>query len=673
MGPSARDQGAELAEVAVPVPLRRTFTYAIPASVRERVHVGSQVKVPFGRRSLSGIVVGFPDSTEVPKLKAIAEVSDPELSLAADMLSLCRWVADYYLAPIGEVVRAALPAGLGKRSQGDVPRAEGGVSDITLGAEQANVLAALNDALAGRQPQTFVLYGVTGSGKTEVYLRAAERAVAEGGKALVLIPEIALSPQMVRRVEARFGSRVALWHSALTPAMRRRVWARTRRGEVDVLVGARSAVFAPLPDVRLIVVDEEHEGAYKQADSPRYHARDVALVRAREAGAVAVLGSATPSMETFAHASSGKYTLLRLPERVAGRDRAEVKLVPIPRHGKGKRALSTILGDPLHEAVAQTLSGGAQAILFLNRRGFYTIVQCESCKATVGCTDCDIVLTWHAAGNRLVCHYCGKSRPSPRSCPACSRPTLNVYKGIGTQRVEHELTRLYPNARVIRLDADSTRKRGSMESALDRFRDGEADILLGTQMVAKGLDFPRVTLVGVINADMQLSLPDFRSAERTFQLLTQVAGRSGRGDDPGEVYIQTDHAAHYALRSAAAQDYEAFYAQELAQRREPPYPPWRRLVNLLFDGKSEQAVIGLAESTADSLELAIADADLDVELLGPAPQPLSRLKGKHRWHLTLRGIGHKDLRSLAERALIAVEGSRGGVRLSVDVDPVSLL
>jgi len=662
------------AQVAVPVPLRRLFTYHIPETMRNRVAVGSLVRIPFGRRKTTGFVVDLAAASDLPAIKDLDAVEDPDLSLPADVLDLCRWVSDYYLAPLGEVLRAALPAGLGKKTPGDVPRAEGpAATDLVLGPEQAQALTAVLDTLRRHEHATHLLYGVTGSGKTEVYLRAAQEAVKAGGKVLLLIPEIALSPQMVRRVEARFGNRAALWHSALTPARRREVWTRTRRGEIDVLVGARSAVFAPLPDLRLVVVDEEHENAYKQAESPRYHARDVALVRARAAGATVILGSATPSLESFANAERGKHRLLTLPHRVERRPRAPVELVAIPRADDEPRPLSLIFGNRLREAMAATLSRGEQSILFLNRRGHSTLVLCEACREPLKCSQCDITLTWHQVGDRVVCHYCGRKRKPPADCPECGGP-VTIFKGVGTQRVMGEIARLFAGVRVLRLDTDSTRKRGALETALETFRRGEADILLGTQMVAKGLDFPRVTLVGVVNADIQLALPDFRSAERTFQLLTQVAGRSGRGERPGTVIFQTHHPEHYALVDAAAQDYEAFYRTESESRTDPPYPPHVRLVNLMFDGKDRDAVERRAEQAAATLQRAIRRQGRAVEILGPAPQPFSRLKGKHRWHVTLRGTDRPALRALALAVLEQAETAAGGaVRTTVDVDPVSLL
>lgn len=662
---------ARYVEIAVPVPLRRTFTYRIPDALLDALRPGSVVQVPFGSRKLTGFVLGLSVESPVVDVKEVEEVKDEELSLIPEVLDLCRWVSHYYLAPIGEVLRSALPAGLGKKTPEGLTPVPGTVSEIVLGPEQQIALDAVVGALEQENTGKFLLHGVTGSGKTEVYLRAAEYAVSRGGKVLILIPEIALSPQMVARVTARFGNRAALWHSALTPTRRREVFSRTRRGEIDVLVGARSAVFAPISGLRLIVVDEEHEGAYKQAESPRYHARDVALVRARIAGAVTVLGSATPSLESYTNARSGKYQLLSLPYRVERRAPSRVELVPMPGSGAESRPVSFIFGDPLREAVTGVFSRREQCILLLNRRGHSTVVQCEECRHVLTCTQCDIALTWHSVGDRVICHYCGRARSTPRSCLECSSQ-LAVFKGLGTQKVEEEIARLWSGVRVLRLDTDSTRKRGALEEALEAFRKKEAGVLLGTQMVAKGLDFPNVTLVGVINADLGLTLPDYRTAERSFQLLTQVAGRSGRGEIPGRVIFQTNHPEHYAIRTAAAQDYQQFYREEMKARSDPSYPPYVRLVNLMLDGRVEAQVIREAESLAELLAARVRARGLEVELLGPAPQPLSRLKGRHRWHVTLRGGDRRSLRELAAFGLERGESLRG-TRLAVDVDPVSLL
>ena len=656
-------------QVAVPVPLRRTFTYQVPEDME--VKEGSMVTVSFGRRTMTGFVVGFGQSDgSLDHIKPIKAVESEDLSLPPEVLELCRWVSDYYLAPLGEVARTALPAGLGKRTPdkqeaGATPSSE----HHTLSTTQEQALNALAEALSRRSSKPFLLHGVTGSGKTEVYLRAAEQAVENGGSVILLIPEIALSPQMIHRVESRFGNRAALWHSSLTATERRRVWTRARQGELNVIVGARSAVFSPLPNLRLLIVDEEHETSYKQTDSPRYHARDVAVVRAQKCGAVTVLGSATPSLESYANVQNGKYTLLEMPGRVTARPRPQVELVSLPKSSPKSKPMSWIFSNRLREEIAGLLSREEQGIVFLNRRGHSTVVRCSSCGEVERCRDCDIVLTYHATDQRLWCHYCGHRRRKPPACAECGELML-AYRGAGTQKVEEELFRLFPGARVQRIDTDSTRKRGSLQQALERFREGSADLLLGTQMVAKGLDFPQVTLVGVVHADTQLNLPDFRSGERTFQLLTQVAGRAGRGEKPGKVILQTDHPDHPSLVTAKTHDYHRFFKGEAQARKELGWPPYSRLVNILFDGRTEQAVQTKAEEIFDILRF---DAQTSgVELLGPAPQPVSKLKGKFRWHLTLRSPRTASLRTLADRALTAAAG-KSQVRVSVDVDPVSLL
>jgi primosomal protein N' (replication factor Y) len=463
--------------------------------------------------------------------------------------------------------------------------------------------------------------------------------------------------------------------------MRREAWRRVRDGAASVVVGARSAVFAPFADLRLIVVDEEHEAAYKQDETPRYHGRDVAIYRGHLARVPVVLGSATPSLESFHHALAGKYALIELPRRIDDRPTPTVDLVPLLR-GRDEarpesppaagRSRSHVLSEPLIEALEERLTRAEQAILFLNRRGHSTVVRCGDCGHVARCPHCDISLTWHADRRELCCHYCSHRVRQFDVCPDCAG-TCFVYRGVGTQKVEAELQRLLPQARTVRMDFDSTRRRGVLDGIVRDFRARRADILLGTQMVARGLDFPGVTLVGVINADTQLNLPDFRSAERTFQLLTQVAGRAGRGRQPGHVLVQTFAAGHYAIEAARRQDYRAFYETEIEFRREVGYPPLSRMVNLLFDGREEARVTERAEEVARHLSARLGGQEPGVDLLGPAPQSLSRLKGKYRWHVTLKGRDHRALRSLAEEALALPASTGSAVRLSVDVDPVSLL
>jgi primosomal protein N' (replication factor Y) (superfamily II helicase) len=586
------------------------------------------------------------------------------------------------------VLRAALPGGMEPtRIRGlakskaaipsDAPLAAltgseaPGPGTIILNESQSAALAAIEPSIAGRKHQAFLLYGVTGSGKTEVYLRAVARALELGGQALLLVPEIVLSSQILTHCRRRFGDRVVIWHSALPAGARKEAWRRVRDGRAGMVVGARSAVFAPFQDLRLVIVDEEHESAYKQDEAPRYNGRDVAIYRAALSRATIVLGSATPSLESFQNALTGKYRLVELPARIDDRPRPTVDLIDLGERRGGGGTASRILSEPLVAAVQDRLDRGEQTILFLNRRGHSTMVRCGECGHVARCPHCDISLTWHSDRTELRCHYCSHRQNHFDVCPDCGGIRF-LFKGAGTQKVEAEIARLLPSARHLRLDFDTTRRRGALENIVSEFRRGDADILLGTQMVARGLDFPNVTLVGVINADTQLNLPDFRSAERTFQLLTQVAGRAGRGQRPGHVLVQTFSPGHYAVDTSRRQDYRAFFDIEIQFRTEVGYPPLTRLVNFLFDGKEEEQVMKEADRLAEKIAAKIRADGLKVELLGPAPQSLSRLKGKYRWHLTLKSKDHRVLRTLGDLALVEMAPA-GGVRLSVDVDPANLL
>jgi primosomal protein N' (replication factor Y) len=526
-------------------------------------------------------------------------------------------------------------------------------------------VAALEAALSAERFAPFLLLGVTGSGKTEVYLRAIEACRRQGRQALVLVPEIALTPQTVARLGARFD-RVAVLHSALGDAQRARAWRRIRAGEADVVIGPRSAVFAPVPRLGLVVVDEEHEPSFKQQNAPRYHARDLALVRAQRAGAVVVLGSATPSLESWHHAREGRYGLLRLPERVAGRTLPGVQIVDLgaPEERAGPGALfSRTLQTRLREA----LRAGHQAILFQNRRGFATSVACPRCGLVVRCEHCDVALTYHRSEARALCHLCGHERRLPPACPDCALPGLRM-RGVGTQTVEQELERIAPGVRLARLDSDTMGGRDAYEEVLGRFARREIDVLVGTQMIAKGLDFPGVTLVGVVSADTALALPDFRAAERTFQLLAQVAGRAGRGDDDGRVVVQTRLPDHPAVEMAAAQDFERFAEHEIADRRAHGYPPFGRLLRVLVRGPKASEVSARARATRD---LAVASAAPSVEVLGPAPPPVARVQGRWREQVLVKAPDHREVARVLE-ALRAAPRPRGRVEESYDVDPVGL-
>jgi primosomal protein N' (replication factor Y) len=547
-----------------------------------------------------------------------------------------------------------------------------GVSDVehNLTAGQEAVLAQIEEQMNAGDYSAFLLHGVTGSGKTEVYMRAMNKALSLGRSAMMLVPEIALTPVFSRQLRARFGDQVAIFHSSLQKGERFDEWTRVRNGQARVVIGTRSAVFAPVKNLGLIVVDEEHESSYRQQESPYYNARDVAIVRAQKESATVVLGSATPSLESFHNARKGKYQFVRLPERIGARPMAEAKIIDMRtvfvRHGKPR-----VFSDELLEAIRETHERGEQSIILLNRRGYSSFILCRSCGETVQCPNCDVTLTYHRSERVIVCHYCNHRGPVPRVCPSCSKKYI-YYVGEGTEQLEEMLKLLFPALRVARIDRDTTARRKVFEQSLADFSAGRIDTLVGTQMLAKGHDFPNVTLVGVVSVDAGLALPDFRSAERTFQLITQVAGRAGRGDRPGRVLIQTYHPYHYSLRHACAQDYETFFEEELRYRQNHSYPPFVALATLLIHGPD------LSRVRSDSLELRkqldLVNQDRKCRILGPAPAPLSRLKGEHRFQMLIKSRSRKHLREVADAALKAV--ADGGVNLrsiNLEIDPVSIM
>jgi primosomal protein N' (replication factor Y) (superfamily II helicase) len=539
-----------------------------------------------------------------------------------------------------------------------------------LTAEQTAALERLRGLAGERAFRVALLHGVTGSGKTELYLRVSAAVRASGRRVLMLVPEIALTPVVASLFRQTFGDRVAIQHSGLSDGERHDQWQLIRRGEVEVVVGTRSAVFTPMQQLGLIIVDEEHDGSYKQEESPRYNGRDVAIVRARQAGALVVLGSATPSIESYHHAQSGKYERILLEHRVLDRPLAAVTIVDM-REEYAADGPEVILSRALKTAIQARLERKEQSLVLLNRRGFATAVFCRQCAGTLDCPNCSVSLVVHGAGTarRARCHYCNYSMRVPRACPLCAGPYLE-QTGFGTERVEAEVRAACPGARVARLDRDAIRRRGSLTGLLSRFRDGEIDVLVGTQMIAKGHDFPRVTLVGVVSADVGLGLADFRASERTFQLLTQVSGRAGRGERSGEAVIQTLYPDHYSIQLACRQDYPAFYERELQFRRAMRYPPFTSIINTIVRSRT---FAGAMDDAAD-VGQKVRDADGDrgeLRVLGPAPAPLGRLRGEYRAQLLLKSTNRRQMRE----ALVSAIASRPDLqrRVVVDVDPVSVL
>jgi len=545
-----------------------------------------------------------------------------------------------------------------------------------LTAAQERVLALISDRLASSEPGEVLLHGVTGSGKTEVYIRALQSVLEQGRRGIVLVPEISLTPQTVERFRSRFSGRVAVLHSALSTGERYDQWLRIKRGEADVVIGARSAVFAPVPDLGLLIVDESHENTYKQEDvPPRYDAREVAAWRAHRHGALLILGSATPSVETYHRATTGAYQLACLPERVDRLPLPPVTVVDMREELKaGNRS---VFSRELEQALEGVLQRREQALLFLNRRGYSTFVMCRECGHVVRCASCDITMTYHFSDDRLRCHYCDRTERPPQRCPVCNSRYIR-YFGTGTQRIEEAARRLFPEARVARMDVDTTMRKGSHERIYRAFRRGSIDLLIGTQMITKGWDIPNVTLVGVVAADTVLRLPDYRSAERTFQLLTQVAGRTGRGQKGGRVIVQSYDPGHYAIQAATRHDYEEFYKHEIEERRALRYPPYGQLVQLLLESPSEDEVARAAGDLDNIMRGEARRRETCLRIMGPAPAPITKVRGRYRWQLVIQAepTSRKPgpVHQVVRRSLAVLERrGHGGVIVHVDVDPLSLL
>jgi primosomal protein N' (replication factor Y) (superfamily II helicase) len=542
--------------------------------------------------------------------------------------------------------------------------------DYTLTAQQVSVLETIEASLESGDYSAFLLHGVTGSGKTEVYIRAMRKTIELGRSAMMLVPEIALTPVFSHRLRSHFGEQVAIFHSSLQRGERFDEWTRVRNGEARVVIGTRSAVFAPIANLGLVVIDEEHESSYRQQDSPYYSGRDTAIVRAQRESATVILGSATPSLESFHNARNGKYGYLEMRERIRQRPMAEASIIDMrnvfAQHGKPR-----VFADELLEAIKATHERKEQSIILLNRRGYSSFVLCRSCGETIQCPNCDVTLTYHRADRVMLCHYCNHAQPAPGACPACDKKYI-YYVGEGTEKLEELLRELFPLLKIARIDRDTTSRRQKFEKILRDFSKGEIDMLVGTQMLAKGHDFPNVTLVGVVSVDAGLALPDFRSAERTFQLITQVAGRAGRGDRPGRVLIQTYHPYHYALRHACAQDYEKFYNEEIVYRRNHSYPPFVALATVLVHGSDLNRV--RSEALEFRRDLDKANNERLCRILGPAPAPLARLKGEHRFQLLIKSRSRRQLRAVADAALkSAVERGTNLRSINLEIDPISIM
>lgn len=806
-------------EVAVSLPLFQTYTYSVPEALREAVAPGKRVLVPFGNRRITGYVLGEADADGVDGIKPALEILDDLPLFPESMIPLFRWMADYYIHPLGEVIKEALPGGINvndcvaleltpegrerlRLTTGGVPEndilkllaagscrlsemgaklnrevtaaeisrlvreglvirkrelpdpvirqktercvclapdcglppetlseikqrvlnlvAEHGeiaVSDIKkiiptgphhlrvleqkgyvtflhqpvyrdpfgesvprdtppkLTLDQQHVVASINRSLGGGF-ETFLLAGVTGSGKTEVYMHAAAEALEKGLTVLVLVPEIALIAGIERRFRARFGECVAVLHSGLSAGERLDQWIRVINRECPIVIGARSAIFAPLTGIGLIIVDEEHDTSYKQESRFRYNARDMAVIRARMAGAVVVLGSATPSVQSVYNVGARKFSELNLQKRVFSQALPDIAVVDL-RQRKADRGVRRFITLDLQQAMKETLDRGEQVLLFLNRRGFASYPVCAQCGEPLKCRHCDITLTLHQAANAYKCHLCGFSLPARSACAACGSTSIKLM-GMGTEKIEAAVKGLFPEARVARMDRDTTIRKGTLLTILKGLRKREIDILIGTQMVAKGHDFPDITLVGVICADLSLSFPDFRAGELTFQVLAQVAGRAGRGERPGRVILQTYSPAHFSITAATNHDFMAFYNQEIAFRKAYNYPPFSRMVQLKISGPNMEKTRRQAEAAGgmcDRLKAENPDFQQWIEVLGPIEAPLSRIAGRFRWQILLKSANAPLMHQFARRLMFEnnLHVPAGGVTVGVDVDPFFMM
>lgn len=656
-------------ETLLNVPLPQSFTYSCPPELAGHVEEGKRVEVRFGSRRMTAFVVAvherLPENFPLPadRIKPILKVLDAQPIFTQEHITLSRWMARYYLCAQGEALATMIPSGR-RETEGPSPTFSEGALEFSPCALSQEQRAAV-DAICAASG-THYLYGPTGTGKTEVFLTVAERVLARGRGVIYLVPEISLTHQVVESVMRRFGDTVAILHSSLTPSQRLKEWTRILRQEATVVIGVRSAVFAPVPNLGLIIIDEEHDGSYKSGTTPRYHARQVAMYRCGQAGIPLVMGSATPSVEAWHLTETGRFKKHRLTTRLAGGKVPEITCVDLSRNKDGG-----CLSPALCDEIRATLQEGRQSILFLNRRGFTHFFRCNSCGYELKCKNCSVALTYHKSQGRLRCHYCGWSAEPPKLCPQCG--SLDVgYSGFGTEFIEAETRAKFPSARISRIDTDSVGRKGELQERIQAFRRGDIDILLGTQMVAKGLNFPNLKLVGVVLADTGLHMPDFRAAERTFSLITQVAGRAGRFFPDGKVIVQSFSPRREAIAYACKGDTEGFYRQEIQQRELLGFPPFARLVRLVFRSASQEEAEKAARGASELFLKEIEEQGLLVDVMGPSECPLAMIAANHRWQILLRARDVTPLQRLCHRLIHGCKGQQK-VYIEVDVDPVSLL
>lgn len=661
-----------IVEVLVGLPIDKTFHYSVPDHLRNKISVGKRIWIPFGTKRLVGYIVGTKKYTDITNLKDIDDVIDQIPIIDETMLRLTKWISDYYFCSWGEALENALPT-LIRKGRTDIRRRKKitehlipSSQALQLTSEQKNAYKEIADSISKRIPRVFLLFGITASGKTELYLQLIELCLRLGLSNITLVPEISLTPQTTERFKARFGQEVSVIHSRISEGERFETWQKIRMQKSRVVVGVRSAIFSPVKNLGLIIIDEEHETSYKQQDPPRYHARDVALKLGELTNSVVVLGSATPSIESFYKAIKGEYSLLKLTRRVTKRQLPPVKIIDMRKELSLRRRV-TIISLYLKEKLKMVLAERKQAMLFLNRRGFSTQIGCKRCGFVSKCKRCESILVYHSDIKKLICHYCNRRYDIPKVCPECESAYIKYY-GMGTQKVESELHRLFPDARISRMDTDATVKRHSYERILNEFKKGDTDILVGTQMIAKGLDFPRVDLVGVILADISLNIPDFRATERTFDLLTQVAGRAGRGEGASTVVIQTYVPQHYAIQTASRYDYETFFTKELDSRKLLQFPPYSQIIKLTFRASKEQK----AKDSAFEFITNVRRLRY-IKILGPAPSPIIKIRGQYRWNVLLKVKSSKANINKLREIILEYKTHKTRAFMFVDVDPMQII
>lgn len=667
-----------IVDVAVPYRVGQTFHYSVDLEQSAGLTVGSVVRVALRNRPTHAFVIGFPEHTDIDpaKLKGIQEVLIREPLFDAEMLGFLKWVSEYYCHPLGEVIAAAIPSQALRQKKttrkskvtGEIEAMPYSKEKPTLTEEQEFAVARIMD----NEGKPILLHGVTGSGKTEVYMHVLEKIVAEGKGAIILVPEIALTPQLLGRFSSRFPNAVAVLHSDLTQKEKSTQWKKVLMGEAQIVVGARSAVFAPVKNLGLIVVDEEHEPSFKQEDSVRYHARDLAVVRAGRIGARVVLGSATPSLESYYNSQNGKYLYVTLKNRVENRPLPKTIFVDLREKGNFYAENTPWLSQTLGNALARALGEKQQSVLYLNRLGFAHFLYCEDCGHSWRCKNCDVALTFYRSPPLLKCHYCGNESRPPHTCDECQGIKLKTM-GWGTEQVEKQLQEVFPKARIARMDRGAIKSRADLEGLLHTISRQEIDIVIGTQMIAKGHDFPGISLVGVLMADASLNVPDFRAHERTFQIITQVSGRAGRHQIPGTVVIQSMNPEHPVLRAAAENRSVDYYRNELEARRQFGFPPHVRLAMFRFQHSQLPKVEAFAHQTITFAHREIQKNGLQCLMLGPAEAPLARLNNLYRWQCLVKSKSVKDMQRLLRGVQNWVALQKSTVGFAVDVDPINAM